>query len=179
MAIEFHCEHCNHLIKASPEAAGRTGKCPYCGGETYIPSPVEEDSGELPLAPLDQDDEQQRRKEAAEAAAVQRQLLREQAAPGETKSRRRPPGPPTVAAEAAGRPSARQLNSLVAQYVEAMSEGRLERAGELTAEMSKHRSLVLPILDEVANENLSASFGLPPLPRPVLQGFLKQLRTKL
>jgi hypothetical protein len=177
VAIEFHCEHCSSLIRASEDSAGRTGKCPHCGSETYIPRPVEE-ADELPLAPLDEEDERRRRQAAAEDAAYQRKLLEDRATPGEKPGgakRRETPAAPEQKSE---RPSSKQLTRYMVQYLEAMSAGQLPRAAELVREMTKYRSQVLSVLEAMETEDL-AGYGLPPLPRPVLIGFLKQLRTQL
>lgn len=173
MAIEFNCEHCNHLVKAPDEAAGRQGKCPHCGGVNYIRRPPE-DGGELELEPLDENEEQRRRQQAAADAAVQWKLLHERNVPGEPGGRGggggrgAPPAPP----------SAKQLASLVVRYVESMSQGKLAQADEVAEQLVRYRTQVASLLDEMVNEDLSA-YGLGSLPRPVLMGFLKQLRSKL
>lgn len=176
MAIEFHCEHCNHLIKAAAANAGQTGKCPYCGVETYIPRPVEED-GELPLAPLDEEFEQHRREAAMEDAAYQRKLLEDRAEPGEKAQRKKQP----VAEAASAKPekgSLKQVTKLVVQYLEAMSAGQLDRAAVFIRELSKSKAQLPPILEDLEIGDLTG-YGLPAMPRPVLLGFLKQLRAKL
>jgi len=175
VAIEFHCEHCNSLIKAPEESAGRTGRCPHCGAETYIPRPVD-DTDELSLAPLDEEDERRRRQAAAEDAAYQRKLLEDRVLPGEKPVRRR--DAPAAPEQAPEKPSSKQITRQLVQYLEAMSSGQLPRAGELVREMAKNKSQVLPILDAMETEDLTG-YGLPALPRPVLMGFLKQLRTQL
>ena len=47
-----------------------------------------------------------------------------------------------------------------------------------TGELRPHRAAVISLLDDLAGEDLAA-YGMPTLPRPVLFGFLKQLRTLL
>jgi DNA-directed RNA polymerase subunit RPC12/RpoP len=175
MAIEFHCEHCTQPVKAPDDAAGRPGKCPHCGNTVYIPLPAGADEGEIPLAPLDADDERRRQEAVREAAAVQFQLLHERAMPGEPGARKSPrtEPPPSVTV-----PLTKELNRLVVKYVEAMAGGRLEEAQKLVSSLTPSRLHAFSILDGMATENLSA-YGLPALPRPVLLGFLKQLRSKL
>ncbi len=184
MPIEFHCEHCNHLINAPEEVAGKTGTCPRCKGTTYIPRPPEDDDeGELALAPLDEEEERRAQQAANEAKAIQRRLLKEQSTPGETKPMRRNVDPPTIRKpnpnpKPAPKPSSKQLNGMIVSYIEAMSAGRLDRAGELIQALSRFSPEVSRILDSLETADLSA-YGLPQLPRPVLSGFVKQLRMKL
>jgi phage FluMu protein Com len=178
VAIEFHCEHCNKLVKAPDEVAGQQGKCPHCGGVNYIRRPLKE-SDELELAPFDEEAEAQARRAALEAAAVQQRLLHERSVPGEPGAGRGRPSlrrgaPVTPAAP----PSSKQLAALIVRYVEAMSQGRLEAADSVAGELRPHRAAVISLLDDLAGEDLAA-YGMPTLPRPVLFGFLKQLRALL
>lgn len=185
MAIEFHCDHCNKLIKAPNEAGGRPGKCPHCQGVNYIPLPPDAHD-EIPLAPVDEEFEQRRRRAALEDAAVQQRLLKERATPGEPGGRSglRRGDVSTAASNAAGTGSGsapmntRQFTTLVVNYVEAMSQGTLERADEISQKLLRHPQEVTRVLDDMLREDLTA-YGLPTLPRPVLLGFLKQLRSKL
>lgn len=176
MAIEFHCEHCNKLIRAREAEGGRPGKCPYCQGRNYIPLPGDE-VGELSLAPLDEAFERHRRRAAAEDAAMQRRLLKERdTGPGRGGRRavRRADASPATAPPPA--PSSKQLTALIVSFIEAMSSGALDEAGKLSSRLSAHRAEVDAILDDMMTQDLRG-YGLPTLPRPVLLGFLKQLRS--
>lgn len=174
MAIEFHCEHCNHLIKAPDDAGGRTGRCPHCHNAAYIPRPADEE--ELDLAPLDEDDEAKRRKAAMEAAAYQRSLLHERNVPGEKGGK---PAPGGKAGATGGFVSpTKHVTGLIITYVEAMSTGKLEKAESVASELRSQKATVVSILDEMARDDLGM-YGLPALPKPVLMGFLKQLRQAL
>lgn len=172
MAIEFHCEHCNHLIKAPDDAGGRTGKCPHCQNAAYIPR---QDEGELDLAPLDDDEEMRRKKAAQEAAAYQKSLLHERNVPGEKGGR-----------AAGGKPGAtgqfisdtRHVTSQIVRYVEAMSTGKLDTAEAVAQDLAPHKATVVQVLTDMAKGDLGA-YGLPALPKPVLMGFLKQLHQRL
>ncbi len=174
--MDFHCEHCGRLIKAPANSGGRRGKCPHCGGMAYIPA-ENEDAGELPLAPLDPEEERQRNRAMREAAQTYHHLLQDQTTPGE-KGARGGVRPVERASEGAARLSAKALNRMVVEYVEAMAEGRLGDAEALAARLSKYKSQVLAGLEAMAGEDL-AGYGLPALPRPVLLGFLRQLRMDL
>jgi len=176
VAIEFHCDHCRHIIKAPDETAGRQGKCPHCGGVNYIPRPFSTDEAELDLAPLNDEDEKKRQRASKEDAAYQWKLLHEKSIPGDMpgKGVKRPSGGVTPAPVS---PS-KHIASLIVRFVEAMSGGKLPQADEVAQQLTKTRTQALAMLDEMASEDLTA-YGFPTLPRPVLQGFLKQLRGRL
>jgi phage FluMu protein Com len=180
LAIEFHCDHCNKLIKAPNEAGGNPGKCPHCQGVNYIPM-APESRDEIPLAPVDEEFEQRRRRAALEDAAVQQRLLKERATPGEPGGKRRGElGAGSSHSPGAGGQvlSSKQFTTLVVNYVEAMSQGTLEKAEEISQKLSRYPGEVSRVLDDMLREDLTA-YGLPALPRPVLLGFLKQLRSRL
>lgn len=190
MSIEIHCTHCNHVIKAPDEAAGKMGKCPHCQGVNYIPRPIAEDD-ELDLAPIDEAEEQHRKQAAMEDAAYQRRLLHERNIPGEAggKSATRAGGTASPGARrptsAASRPSdsssavtSKEVALLIVRFVDAMSAGKLEQADDYASQLAKNKNAALIALDEIARDD-SNTYGLPVLPRPVLIGFLKQLRSRL
>lgn len=177
MAIEFHCNHCAHLIKAPDEAAGQQGKCPHCHGVNYIPRPMTPDEGELDLAPLDEDEEMKRQRASREDAAYQWKLLHEKSIPGDMPGKgvkRSSGGGSTPSAP----PPSKVIASLIVRFVEAMSGGKLQQADEVANQLASSRMQAMALLDEMASEDLTA-YGFPTLPRPVLQGFLKQLRSRL
>ncbi len=178
MAIQFHCEHCGESVAAPDDTGGTRGKCPHCQRKIYIPMPEEEESGELPLAPLDQEDERRRLEARREATRLQQELLQEQSAPGEPKKPRRDGLSATGAKNVPVALPAKELNRLIVQFVEAMGGGNLDQADKLAAKLSPHKSQATILLNTMSSEELSA-YGLPVLPRPVLMGFLSQLRMKL
>lgn len=179
MSIEFHCEHCDKLVKAPASAGGRRAKCPYCQGTCYVPLSPDE-AEELPLAPLDEGDEAQRRRALHETAALQRELLRDQALPEDRqRGGRRSSGVVGAGRDAAaGSMSAVEIRRHVIAYVEAMSEGRLEEANRVVDRLKAEREAVSRFIESVASDQLAGS-EMPALPRPVLLGFLKQLRSGL
>jgi len=182
MPVEFHCEHCGKHVKAPSEAAGRKGKCPHCQAVCYIPSPPEE-LEELPLAPLDDAEELRRKRALEETAKLQHALLHERAAPGE-------PGGAAGRPSAGGtRPAARaesnslgmplaEVQQLVAAFVSAMSEGQLDRAERVATRLQGERDQVIAIVERISSTG-DASIALPNLPKPVMLGFLKQLRARM
>lgn len=187
MPIEIHCTHCNHLIKAPDDAAGKMGKCPHCQGVNYIPRPTTEND-ELDLAPIDEAEEQHRKKAAMEDAAYQRRLLHERNIPGEAggKPAGRSGGPATPGARRTGDAASastsavtsKEVALLIVRFVDAMSAGKLEQADEYATKLASHKNAALVALDEISRDD-SNTYGLPVLPRPVLIGFLKQLRSRL
>lgn len=47
--IEFKCLHCNQVIRAQPQSAGMSSKCPRCKANIRVPMPQEE--LEIPPSP--------------------------------------------------------------------------------------------------------------------------------
>lgn len=177
MTIQLHCEHCGKLIQASESVGGRSGKCPHCQGMNYIPLPAKGEGGELPLAPLDEEFERHRRQAVAEDMDVQRRLWHEQDSSRKTD---RHGSVRQTDADLAPPPkhSRKQLTALVVSFIEAMSRGDLEKADGLIAQLANQKAEVFQVLDELVSDDLN-TYGLPVLPRPVLVGFMKQLRSKL
>lgn len=180
MAIVFHCEHCGGEIQAPAEAGGKKGKCPKCQNVVYVPLPADA-SGEIPLAPPDTELE---RKEAAarkELYALQNRLLRERNLPGEQGGRgaapgaRRPPLSDPVPSPAA--PPA-DLARTVKDFIRAMSEGRLDQADACVVALSAAKAKALAMIDNLSGDELFAR-EFAAIPRPVLMGFLKELRQRL
>jgi phage FluMu protein Com len=176
MPIEFHCEHCSHVIRAQNESAGKKGKCPRCQNVVYIPLPPEE-SGEIPLAPVNEEEERRAREEEARAKAVQQQLLRDRQITPERAGERRG----ISASPSAGRAdplSTTDPQQLVTAYASAMVEGRLEEADRLSAALSRDKSRAKAVIDAILAGDQPPK-GLGNIPRPVLAGYLKRLRSVL
>ncbi len=173
MPIEFHCEHCEKLVKAPDDAGGRRAECPHCKGMCYVPT-ASDQLEEVPLAPLDQEEEKRRRQAQREDAALQQSLLHER--PDLDK-----PGKPAAQASttaSAAHATTIDAKGLVYDYVEAMSGGRLEEADRIADRLAAVRDDVIRIIESIATDPLAAS-DMPAVPRPVLVGFLKQLRARL
>jgi hypothetical protein len=128
--IRVTCEHCNHVIKAPREAAGRRGKCPHCHNSVYIPTP-ESELDEIPLELEDQETRaaaQRLEKEAAELAAAMRRETKEAPEPIVTPQHKDP-------APRKSDLNATDINELIIRYLLAMQVSELERAEALTAEL--------------------------------------------
>jgi len=177
MAIEFHCEHCGAKVRAPDKGGGRQGRCPKCSQRVYIPLPPEEVE-EVPLA-----DSPGATPDAADDAAARRaemDLFRDPAI-GE-----RVPEPDQSSDEipmqqTASRPAPAgeaEVPMLVIDYLLAMSDGELDEAGELLAQLQSQRDAALAQIDKLAGDDLPPD-ALANIPSPVLNGFLKQLRGQL
>lgn len=167
MSIQFHCEGCGKLVQAPDSAAGRQGKCPTCGHIMYVPLPPEQRE-ELPLAQENPEEESQRQKLLKESQEALGQVAREHKADTEPEG-------------AAGRSSSAvegDVDSLIVAYVRAMTEGRLDQADRLSIQITEDLDRAHEAIERISQEQ-PARAELAGLPRPVLVGFLKQLRSQL
>lgn len=173
MSIEVHCDHCGKLLRASDEAAGKQAKCPSCGQEVYVPTPREQIE-ELDLAPLDEADEKRREEIRRAEHELEDDLRKETRSPPEAGgSATLPRNLDPLAASTPG-----ELERRVLSYLAAMVEHKLDEAeaiaDKLRAESSAAREAVDRLLkDEAAQDRFHDA------PRPVIQGFLRQLRSQL
>jgi len=165
MTIKFRCEHCHKEVNAPDTAAGKRGKCPYCGQGSYIPAPVS-DEDVLPLAPIDEEEERRRQEEIHALLKQERELI------AESK------GEPPVPLEHREDLDTEDLHHFVVNYCLDMGGGRLDRA---QAHVQKLKSFGQKGIGAV-NDFITGRAGEPALkniPRPVLMGFLKQLSERL
>lgn len=167
MSIEFHCDHCGKLVKTAKEHAGKRGKCPYCHQPVYIPTPADE-LEPLPLTPLDAQEERERQSMLEETRELAERLRTEKDVP--------PDAPRAPLPEPVG--DARlsiDMEGLVIEYAACMAAGKLAEAQELATDIRTD----LPRAQEVIQRLIGDEIPHPRLakiPRPVLIGFLKQLR---
>lgn len=176
MAIEFHCPYCNKQIRTSEEHGGRHGKCPACHQSVYIPTAPEKIEP-LKLEPVDESFAREQARLLRETRELQRRLLTERELPGEARG------------AAAGRPAATggtvpapsgppvDVESLVYEYVICMADGELEEAGELAGQIRRHMKQADDVIQRLVADEIPPA-QLARVPRPVLMGFLKQLREK-
>jgi len=168
MAIEFHCDHCGKLVRTTNENAGKRGKCPHCGNSVYVPTPTD-DIEPLRLAPLDEEEEREQRRLLDESRSVARQL-REEKHPPPPETTTPPTPPPTNDARL---PS--DMETLVIDYVVCMSQGKLNEAEQLAEEIHTDMARAEEILQRLTMDELPPA-QLAEIPRPVVNGFIKQLR---
>ncbi len=177
MPIEFHCDHCQTIIRAPMEAGGKKGRCPKCQNVVYIPLPPE-DTGEIPLAPEDPEDEKRRAAAERERHAIQQMLLKDRVAPGDGGPRQPRGAGPAGPGGAAPAPAVGDVRKAVAEFLAAMAEGRLDAAERQVTALSTVKTKALSMIELMStDEQMAADF--PKLPRPVVMGFLKQLRGRL
>jgi hypothetical protein len=167
MAIEFHCDHCGHLVRTSADNAGKRGKCPHCHLSVYIPTPSE-DIEPLHLAPVDQAEEDERKRALEESRALARRLREEREAP--------PPEPPKAPLpEPLGDvrlPS--DMEALVTEYALCMADGRLNEAEDLAVQIRMDLRRADEYIQRLTMDELLPA-RLSRIPRALLLGFLKQL----
>ncbi|MBK9127547.1 MAG: hypothetical protein IPM13_07070 [Phycisphaerales bacterium] len=167
MPIEFHCNHCNHLIRAGSEHAGKRGKCPHCKNSVYIPTPSEEIEI-IPLAPIDPDEERRRKQGQEETRRITQTIRSER---GEV---------PEVRRETVGEASGDvrlpvDVETLVLEYCLAMAGGKLDEAADFATEIRANRKRADEVISRLMMEELPP-MKLSKIPRAVLMQFLKQLR---
>lgn len=168
MAIEFHCVHCNHLVKTTDENAGKRGKCPHCHQSVYIPTPSDQIEP-LDLVPLSAEEEAEKQQVAEEARRLAEALRQERGTPPAESGAGHPARP------AAGAPAA-SMETLVIEYVLAMAEGNLNEAEKLRTQIHTDMNRANEIIDRLTIDEMPPR-RLARVPRPVLQGFLRQLRS--
>lgn len=173
MAIEFHCEHCQKMIRAADEHAGRRGKCPHCQNSVYIPAPADEVEP-LNLAPVDETHERERQKLDEESRNLAQTIREARETPPETAAARQAP-----ASAPAGdvRFTRANMQRLLIEYVQQMAQGNLSEAEALAEEIHQEPEMADQLIQQIVSDDIPPG-PLAELPRPVLVGFFKQLREK-
>ena len=165
MAITFRCRTCNNQIKAPDAAAGKKGKCPFCGHSNDIPAPPSEDDV-IPLAEIDEEEERRAQQEIQALRQQEQDLLAETG------------GEPPVPLEHREEITSDDLHHFVVNYCLDMANGKLDRAETHVAQLRKYGSLAQDAVKDFAGGSASEP-ALGSIPQPVLQGFLKRLREQL
>ena len=165
MTISFRCEHCHKDVKAPDSAAGKRGKCPFCGQSSYIPAPIEPD--DIPdLAPIDEEEERRRQEHIRQLRQQERDLIAETggAVPPPLEQRE------DLAAE--------DLHHFVVNYCLDMFNGKLGRAGAHAQKLKEFGQAGADALKDF-QAGKAAEPALGGIPEPVLQGFLKELAEEI
>jgi hypothetical protein len=164
MSITFRCETCRKDVQAPESAAGKRGKCPFCGHSSYIPQPVSDDDL-LPLAPVDEDEERRRQQEVHQLFEQERDLI------AQTGSK------PQAPLDQREDVKTEELHHFVVNYCLDMSVSKLPQADKQVIELRKQplgQQTVQDFLDGKATEP-----ALKKIPPRLLQAFLLQLRDKV
>jgi DNA-directed RNA polymerase subunit RPC12/RpoP len=164
MSITFRCEHCRKDVQAPESAAGKRGKCPYCGHSSYIPAPVSDDDL-LPLAPVDEEEEQRRQQEVRQLFEQERDLI------AQTGSK------PDVPLDQREDVKPEDLHHFIVNYCLDMSVSKLPQADKQVAELRKQPLGLQAVQDFLAGKAMEPA--LKAIPPRLLQAFLLQLRDKL
>jgi len=172
MAIEFHCEHCGKLIRTSEGNAGRRGTCPSCHQSVYIPTP-DDQLEPLPVVPEDEEEERRERELIEEARRLARRLMTERDTPPEAPT----PSTPKPAPEGDARLARALMEEQIVEYIRCMARGELTRAQGLAAEIRQDLKLANEVIQRLTADAILPA-ELDDIPRPVVIGFLKQLREK-
>jgi phage FluMu protein Com len=173
MSIEVHCDHCGRLLRASDEAAGKQAKCPACGQEVYVPTPHGQIE-ELELAPLDEADEKRREEIRRAEHELEEDLRKDTRPPRDVGgSSPRPRNLDPLAASTPG-----ELERRVLLYLAAMVEHKLDEAETIAEELKAESSAAREAVDRLLGDE-AAQRRFRNAPRPVIQGFLRQLRSRL
>jgi len=166
MPIKIHCQYCHKSIKAPDEAAGKRGKCPFCGQSNYIPNPVSEDEL-IPLASVDEQEEKEleRRRE---------ELLKEEMKVRETEG-----GTDEIGGlENRQDLSSEDLHRYVAKYVSAMYNSKFDEAEAEVQRLKKFRYTGLQAVEDFLTGKASDP-AMKNVPDKLREGFLKELSGKL
>jgi len=167
MPIKLHCDHCGKEIKAPDDAGGKWGKCPACHNKVYVPLPATDDD-ELKVAPLDEGEVQKQRQLMAETFRLTQDILEEQIAAEAAAA------PGTPAAEI----SEQQLTEYIVRYLRQMVDGRLDEAKRTADRIVPHRRKAVVILEQFAKSD-APDPELEDIPKQVLSGFIRNLRTRI
>ena len=166
MGIDFQCEHCRKKVNAPDTAAGKRGKCPFCGRSSYIPAPISEDDL-LPLAPLDEEEERRRQ---AELSNLYRQ---EEALLSETRA-----GEEFLPLEFREEIAARDLYHFVVNYCLAMADSNTELARTHSRQLRQFGAPGVQAVDDFIS-GTALEPALEAVPARLLSGFLKSLRKEI
>lgn len=168
MTIKFQCSLCGKKIEAPDSSGGKWGKCPGCHNKVYVPQPVTEED-ELKLAPLDETEEQRQRQLMLETFQLTRDILQEKAAPD---------GPAGPAPASPSDINDEKLTDLILRYLRQMANGDLDDAQRTADLIVPHRRKATLILDRLVTSK-EPDPELEDIPKQVLLGYIRNLRTRL
>lgn len=175
MSIKFHCTHCTKLIRAPDTHGGKRGKCPYCKGSVYVPTPPEK-LEEVGLAPVDEEAERKKAELEAETRRLQSELAHEDQDPAESGGSARGGGGWSERG-AQGEPGM-DVGPLVIRFVRAMQGSLLDEADQIVAELKPHAARAREHVQALMVDEIPPA-GLENIPPGLYKGFLRTLLERL
>jgi len=166
MPIKLHCSACGKKIEAPDNAGGKWGKCPGCHTKIYVPLPPSEDD-EIKLAPVDETEEQKRKQLMLETYRLTQDILEEKGVPDAPAST----GPAPEASD-------ETVTNHLVRYLWQMANGDLDTAQRTADLIVPHRRKAMAILEQFA-KTYPPDPELGDVPRQVLSGLIRNLRTRL
>jgi hypothetical protein len=166
MTITIQCENCRKDVTAPDAAAGKRGKCPYCGHSNYIPAPVADDEI-LDLAPLDEEEERRHQAEVRRLLEQEKALLaagKEEPAAGPLDERE------TVTSD--------DVQHFVVNYCLDMFSSKLDRLRVHVQGLRKYKPAGMQAVDDLLCDRVKEP-ALKAIPPRALKAFLAQLRDEL
>ena len=167
MSISFHCESCKKKIKAPDTAGGKWGNCPHCQHKCYIPLPASDDGGdELTLAPIDEGAETKYGAMMRETHHLTHDILHEMEDEEDPAS----PFPKET--------SEKELLGHIILYLRQMADGMLTQAEANVDKIRPFKDQAKKVIVKMTRAERPEP-ELADIPPRVLQGYIKDLHTKL
>jgi hypothetical protein len=174
MSIELHCPHCGKLIRAPDDAGGKHGKCPSCMHSLYIPMRVADDDL-IPLAPVDEDAEQRAQRLHEESSSYAALLDHEPSGATAAHETRGPAPRPSRPEAPPG--EVIDMPALVAKFVTAMRDSKLDEADRIAARLEKAGVRARDYVESLYLDQMPPT--IKDVPPPLVKGFLKALLDRL
>jgi hypothetical protein len=152
-------------VTAPDAAAGKRGKCPFCGHSNYIPAPVAEDEI-LDLAPVDEQEERRAEAERRRALEQDKALLAADKEAG---------GVPLDQKETV---SSEDLHHFVVNYCLDMFNSKLDRLRTHVLKLRQHQAAGLQAVDEFLSDRVKEP-AIKNIPPRALKAFLAQLKEEV
>jgi hypothetical protein len=165
MTITIQCENCRKDVVAPDAAAGKRGKCPFCGHSNYIPAPVAEEEI-LDLAPIDEEEERRHKEELRRLREQEKALLE-----AEKEN-------PVVPLDEKETVTGEDVQHFVVNYCLDMYSSKLDRLGTHVLKLRKFKAAGLQAVEELLSERVKEP-ALRSIPPRALKAFLAQLRDEL
>ena len=165
MPITFRCQSCHKEVTAPDSAAGKTGKCPYCGQANLVPAGADEDN-EIPLAPIDEAEEVARQEQIRALYEQEQDLLSEIG------------GPPPIPLDQLKDIQSSDLHHFVVNYCLDMADGKLQRAEQHVEQLQRYGMVGYQAVEDFLS-GMATEPAMDHIPRPVLLGFLRELKAQI